>query len=137
MCGTPTYRTWKSIVYRCYNKNASNYYRYGGRGITVCDEWRHKFGFPKFLEDMGSRPSSKHSIDRINNNGPYSKENCRWATTEEQSNNKRTTIYIEYNEKRLTMKEWSKITGITYSALEQRRRAGWSISRMLDKPLRK
>lgn len=84
---TDEYSIWCGMTKRCFNQNASKYADYGGRGITVCDRWKD---FNNFLEDMGNRPSKKHSIDRIDVNGNYEPTNCRWATIIEQSRNKRT-----------------------------------------------
>lgn len=86
----PEYSTWKNMKDRCLNPNSSSYMNYGGRGITICDQWLH--GFPSFLNDMGRRPTPQHTIERINNDGNYEPDNCKWETRINQNRNRRSTI---------------------------------------------
>lgn len=83
----PEYRIWKGMKKRCNNTNEKQYKDYGGRGITVCERWKNSF--LNFYEDMGERPSDKHSLERSNNDKGYSPSNCKWATSVEQNNNRR------------------------------------------------
>ena len=91
---TPEYRSWMAMLSRCENPNATGYKNYGGRGIIVCERW-HKYEY--FLSDMGRRPSPQHSIDRINNDGNYELNNCRWATPKEQRANQRNLPDVHKN----------------------------------------
>jgi len=90
---THEYRAWRGILTRCFNRNEPNYCDYGGRGITICDEWRRDF--PRFLAAVGYRPGPGFSIDRINNDGNYEPGNVRWADRRTQNTNRRNTIRIE------------------------------------------
>lgn len=115
---------------RCTNQNHHAYARYGGRGISVCDRWSKSY--EDFLSDMGARPSRSHSIERIDNDGPYSPDNCRWATTLEQGANKRNNHLITYHDRTQTMAQWARERGIPYQKLAQRLNAlHWTIDRAL------
>jgi hypothetical protein len=92
--GTTEWIIWSGMSQRCTNTNSKRWKHYGARGIRVCERWCGRDGFENFLADMGPRPSVKHSIDRIDVNGDYSPENCRWATNEDQQRNKRHTKFI-------------------------------------------
>lgn len=125
MCRTKEYNTWCRIISRCYNVKNPNYYRYGGRGIKMCDRWRNSFD--DFLIDMGLAPSKKHSIDRIDNNGNYEKDNCRWATPVEQSRNRSSNRIIEINGEKKCMIEWCEHFKISWHTVKTRLRRGEQI----------
>lgn len=118
MTKTPEYRTWHHMNERCSNPNNRTYKNYGGRGIFVCEQWRNSF--TTFYKDMGPRPSSKHSIDRINNNGNYEPGNCRWATIKEQNGNTRYNHVITFNNQTMIVTDWAKQLGIGCAALISR-----------------
>lgn len=107
---TSTYKSWQGLKERCDNKNNDAYYRYGGRGISYDPRWSK---FTKFLEDMGECPVGM-SIERVNNDGNYTKENCRWATKTEQANNRRTNVFLKYKGKSDTLANWCRNLGINY-----------------------
>jgi hypothetical protein len=100
---TPEYSRWKNMKTRCMNPNNSAFMDYGGRGIKVCDRW---LAFENFLEDMGRAPSRAHSLDRVDNNGNYCKENCRWVTRSEQARNKRNNIPVTINGVTKVLADW-------------------------------
>lgn len=115
---TREFATWTDIQTRCYNPNSTGYASYGGRGITVCDRWLESFD--NFLADMGPRPAGM-SIDRKDNDGPYSPENCRWASRIEQARNKRNNVWIEINGERRTLSEWAAHYGVFAATASYRR----------------
>lgn len=125
------YHSWAGLRDRCENPNNKDYPRYGGRGIKVCKRW---LKFENFLDDLGDRPSPKHSIDRVDSNGNYCKENCRWATTKEQGNNRRNNVLLFYQGETKTVTEWSETVGIKMTTIHARLRRGWSVERALSVP---
>lgn len=126
---------WMSMIGRCYNIKDGDYLRYGGRGITVCDRWRNSF--LEFISDIGKRPSAKHSLDRINNDGNYEPGNVRWATRLEQARNTSLTRFLVIDDVRRPLKEWSEISGINSSTIRRRIRDGWSVKSAVFKNLLK
>jgi hypothetical protein len=128
------YRLWRAMHNRCYNSNVKCYGDYGGRGIFVDEKWHSKEGFAAFLKDMGQRPQGA-TLDRIDNNGPYSKDNCRWATRDEQANNKRNNRWITANGKTQTMAQWAKELGCNPSNIIYRLRTGMSPEEAVTKPI--
>jgi hypothetical protein len=129
---SPTYRNWAAMIERCCSPSAGNFAEYGGRGISVCDRWRESF--EAFASDMGERPDNM-SIDRIDNDGNYDPGNCRWATAIEQQRNKRDNHILEHDGRRLTIVEWSEITGLAYSTIQSRLERGWEVARVLSPDL--
>ena len=125
---TPEYSSWHGIKARCYKPHNSRYSSYGGRGITMCDRWINSF--ENFLEDMGSKPTPKHSIDRIDVNGNYEPSNCRWATMEQQMLNKQNSKVITYKGVTLPLKTWATKLGVRYNLLRRRIFVyGWDIEK--------
>ena len=134
MSRTRIYKTWEDMIKRCYNKSSNNYYRYGGRGITVFDEWLEFENFYKYVSKLPHYNESGYSFDRIDNDGNYEPENVRWADNETQANNKSTNYYVTYNDKTQTIAQWSKETNIPTSTLRYRIRKGWDIENALTTP---
>lgn len=128
--GDRTYQTWRNMIRRCYDKKCSDYPRYGGRGIHVCYEW---YSFENFLNDMGDRPA-RMSLDRIDVNDRYSKENCRWATAKKQMNNRTNSRYVTANGVKKTIAEWSDETGLGWQTIYGRLKLGWSDERAVTTP---
>jgi hypothetical protein len=132
---SPEYRAWCAMLQRCCNPSNRAYARYGGRGIRVCDDWILSFNV--FLADMGSRPSSAHSIERLDNDGPYEKSNCVWATREKQQRNRRGNVVLKFDGKRQTVVEWANEVGLSPSTLYSRIRLGWSAQKALTTATRR
>jgi len=129
---TPEYKSWCHMRDRCYRQTDKRYTDYGGRGIKVCDSWRNSF--MSFYSDMGNKPTPKHQLDRIDNNGNYEPNNCRWATPRDQSNNRRSNTYYTYQGKTMTLAAWARHSGINHDKLRQRvKRYGWPIEKALIK----
>lgn len=132
--GSAEYDAWAGINQRCYTPTNNHYNEYGARGITVCERWRQSF--ENFYTDMGPKPTKEHSLDRINNNGPYSPDNCRWATTRQQNRNTRRNVMLTHNGETLCVAEWAERIGINRYRLYSRLKSGWSVERTLSEPLR-
>jgi len=129
MYGTKIYMSWSNMKNRCLNKNHPKFKNYGYRGITICSEWTK---FENFYKDIGERPVGK-TLDRIDNNGNYNKENCKWSTNKEQSNNRRDNHLIAYEGKTQNMKQWSEELEIEYNTLIHRLlNSKWSIKRAFE-----
>lgn len=122
---TRLYRIWANIKTRCTNENDPHYERYGGRGITVCDEWKNDF---KAFYDwsMSNGYADDLTIDRINNNGNYEPSNCRWVTIKEQNQNERNVVLITYDGETHNVTEWAQILRLGHDTIRQRYRKGWT-----------
>lgn len=126
---------WRSMKNRCLNPKTPDFQWYGRRGIRVCDTWRNSY--EAFVADMGRAPTPKHSIDRIDNDGDYSPENCRWATRREQGNNKRNNRKIEYGGQIYTLSELARKAGLKVTTLIMRLdQYHWPIEQAVEAPLR-
>lgn len=131
---TNEYTLWSGMMQRCRNPKTINYANYGGRGITVCEEWR---SFENFYRDMGPRPSLIHSLDRRDNEAGYSKANCCWATPKQQARNMRNNVIVEFAGRSMCLAEAVEISGFSYSSVYQRIFVrGWDLNRALTEPLR-
>ena len=128
--------SWYCMKRRCYYEKDIGYHNYGGRGIKVCDRWLGENGFKNFFEDMGPRPKGKYSLDRINNDLDYCKENCRWGTKKDQDRNRRTNRIIEHNNEKLIMIEWAEKLGMTEACLKNRLDSGWLMEKVINTPIK-
>lgn len=133
MSHSPEYRSWGRMKKACTDPTHHNYSNYGGRGITFCPRWEK---FENFYADMGPRPEN-HTIDRIDNNGNYEPDNCRWATPRQQLTNKRNNVRITFKDETMTLMEWSERIGCIFNTLELRLKRGWSVEDALTRPIAK
>lgn len=123
------------MLQRCYNPNHNGYPDYGGRGIVVCDRWLGETGLENFYADMGPRPKG-HKLDRIDNDGPYSPENCRWATEAQQQRNTSRNVNLTWNGRTMCAKDWAKELGIGYMTLMYRVKK-WGVERAMTEKVRR
>lgn len=122
------------MKHRCLNDQNVGYHLYGGRGISVCDRWAGSF--QAFVDDMGLPPSDRHQLDRIDGDGDYAPENCRWATRKEQARNRRTNRVVEYAGESAPLIVWAERFEIPAQTLANRINSGWSVERALKMPVR-
>lgn len=127
---TPEWEAWSSMRKRCNNPNHPAYHHYGGRGITICATWAD---YRIFLQEMGPRPSTRHSLDRIDNSIGYSATNCRWATWDEQGNNRRSNCLLTFDGRTQTIRQWSVAAGINHRTISHRLKNGWSVEDTLTR----
>ena len=127
---TPEYHVWCSMRQRCRDPKVRNWADYGGRGIVVCERWRASF--EAFYEDMGPRPTPRHSLDRLNNDGNYEPSNCRWRLVEDQNRNKRSNIYVVVDGRRLILSDAAREAGVKFTTALARYRKGWDVDRVLE-----
>lgn len=138
--GTRLYSIYTGMLKRCRQPSTNGYERYGGRGITVCDAWKGEHGFEHFRDWAKAKGYEEDlTLDRIDTNGNYEPANCKWSTTEEQSNNRRNNVWLEYNGERHTMAQWARRLNIPAATIKDRKSKGWSDEKILTyvKPTRR
>lgn len=129
MCGTPEYRAWSAMKVRCDNPNHPYFADYGGRGITYTPSWTN---FTAFFADMGLRPSDEHTLERVDNNQGYSRDNCVWALQRDQNQNRRNVRWVAGQ----CLTDAIREAGLPYDTVDKRLRSGWPVERALKTPLR-
>lgn len=135
LSNTPLWNSWRNMISRTTNTKDKNYSYYGGRGISVCAEWRESF--EAFVRDMGPSHEAGLTLDRINVDGNYEPENCRWATPLEQGRNKRNNRLLTFNGRTMPLSEWAENVGIDHTVIRSRLRIGWPVERALTEPVPK
>lgn len=130
---TPEYQSWQDMKKRCGNPNNRYYHNYGGRGIKVCERWT--LSFTHFLQDMGLRPSPKHTVERKDNDGNYEPSNCTWETRLRQNNNRRDNFMVTHSGITMTGRDWERQLGLPKDIVRQRIKClGWTTERALTQP---
>lgn len=138
MSGTRLYRCYKLMKNRCYNTHNKRFYLYGGRGITVCDEWLGEQGSTNFINwALNNGYKDDLTLDRIDNNKGYSPENCRWATRKEQSNNLRCNKHYEFKNKLYTLTQLCELLNLDKGLIYSRLRCGWNLEKAINTPKHK
>lgn len=127
--GTRIYRIWRNMRERCFRESHKDYHLYGGRGITVCPQWKESF--EAFYADMGDLPSDLHTIERKDTNGNYEPGNCVWALPIEQANNTRRNVFVTHAGRTQTAAQWGRELGIDGRLIAKRARKGWTPERVL------
>lgn len=130
---SPTYKVWRAMVVRCTKPYAQGYDHYGKAGIGVCNEWMR---FDNFLADMGERPSTLHSLDRIDSAGNYEPKNCRWATAIEQATNRKNVRRLEYKGETYSLASLSRLANCSEETLRARLKNGWSVIKAVETSVR-
>jgi hypothetical protein len=128
----PEYAVWSAMIQRCTNPKDKGYKNYGARGIVICPSWRASF--QAFYADMGARPSPLHSIERVDNNGPYSPENCVWGTRNQQNRNRRSCIALTIGGRTQLVVDWARERGMSPFLIYRRLHRGWSAWRAVMTP---
>ena len=131
----PEYGNWRNMISRCEQPTTPYFAEYGGRGIKVAEVWRRDFD--QFVRDMGPRPSPRHTVDRIDVNGDYTPENCRWATPVEQGRNTRGNHLVEVDGRSVTLAEAVERAPVPYNTVLYRLKRGWTLADALSRPAKK
>lgn len=132
MYNTRIHRIWHSMYCRCYYAGTNKYNNYGGKGIKVCEEWKHTQGFINFYNwAMGNGYDESLTLDRIDNDGNYEPQNCRWVTPKQQGRNKSNNVFYEFNGETKTGSQWCEEYGVSYTTFKDRLQRGWTIEQAL------
>ena len=132
---TPTFKSWLSMLARCYDEKNISYPHYGAKGIKVCERWRTSF--EHFLADLGERPSRKYSLERNDSSKDYVPGNCRWATRVEQNRNRSSNVWIKVGVERLLLADWAKRLGTGESTIINRIKRGWTEKEAVTIPVQR